>query len=91
MLEIVYKKRETSLGDTDAGDASNEQLLREQRTKDELLNALIERTYAQGRYAMICNSGSSAPRLCGLWTGEWNPGWSGAYTMDANVKERKTK
>ncbi len=22
---------------------------------------------------------------CGLWTGEWNPGWSGAYTMDANV------
>ena len=25
------------------------------------------------------------PRLCGLWTGEWNPGWRGAYTMDANV------
>lgn len=81
----IFDALEFSLGDTDAGDASNEQLLREQRTNDELLDALIERTYAQGRYAMICNSGSSAPRLCGLWTGEWNPGWSGAYTMDANV------
>jgi len=65
-------------------DACNEDLLKKQKGS-ELLDALVERAYNQGRYALICCSGYSAPRLCGLWTGEWNPGWNGAYTMDANV------
>ena len=63
----------------------NEELLRKQKNNSELLNAIVERAYNQGRYVQICCAGNSAPRLCGLWTGEWNPGWSGAYTMDANV------
>ena len=45
----------------------------------------MEQVYNQGRYAIICCSGSSAPRLYGMWTGEWNPGWRGIYTLDANV------
>lgn len=81
----LFETVEFSLGDGDAGDISNEQLIRQQRESGLLLDSFLERIYAQGRYAMVCNSGSSAPRLCGLWTGEWNPGWSGAYTMDANV------
>ncbi len=56
-----------------------------QKSGNELLDAFVERAYNQGRYAQICCAGYSSPRLCGLWTGEWNPGWSGAYTMDANV------
>jgi alpha-L-fucosidase 2 len=48
-------------------------------------HAFMEQIYNQGRYAMICCSGSSAPRLYGMWTGEWNPGWRGIYTLDANV------
>ncbi|KRE39704.1 glycosyl hydrolase family 95 catalytic domain-containing protein [Paenibacillus sp. Soil522] len=48
-------------------------------------HAFMEQAYNQGRYAMICSSGSSAPRLYGMWTGEWNPGWRGIYTLDANV------
>ncbi|MFD1887670.1 glycosyl hydrolase family 95 catalytic domain-containing protein [Paenibacillus wenxiniae] len=48
-------------------------------------SAFLEQVYNQGRYAMICCSGASAPRLCGMWTGEWNPGWRGIYTLDANV------
>ena len=63
----------------------NEILIRKQKTSPELLPAMVERAYDQGRYAQICCSGYSSPRLCGLWTGEWNPGWNGAYTMDANV------
>ncbi|WP_322922174.1 glycosyl hydrolase family 95 catalytic domain-containing protein [Paenibacillus campi] len=47
--------------------------------------AFLEQVYNQGRYAMICCSGASAPRLYGMWTGEWNPGWRGIYTLDANV------
>ena len=34
---------------------------------------------------MFCCAGHTAPRLYGMWTGEWNPAWSAAYTMDANV------
>jgi alpha-L-fucosidase 2 len=63
----------------------NEALIQKQRESKTLLPAMVERAYNQGRYAQICSSGHSTPRLCGLWTGEWNPGWSGAYTMDANV------
>ena len=62
-----------------------EELIERQKSNAGLLDDLIERAYAQGRYAQICCAGHSAPRLCGLWTGEWNPGWNGAYTMDANV------
>lgn len=63
----------------------NEDLLLKQKGSESLLDAMAERAYNQGRYAQICCAGYSAPRLCGLWTGEWNPGWNGAYTMDANV------
>ncbi|WP_138753065.1 glycosyl hydrolase family 95 catalytic domain-containing protein [Paenibacillus sinopodophylli] len=54
-------------------------------TTDKVNRAFLEQAYNQGRYAMICCSGYSAPRLYGLWTGEWNPGWRGIYTLDANV------
>jgi len=47
--------------------------------------AFIRKVYEQARYAFICCSGSSAPRLYGMWTGEWNPGWRSIYTLDANV------
>ena len=39
----------------------------------------------QSRYAQVCCGGTTAPRLYGMWTGEWNPGWRGIYTLDANV------
>jgi alpha-L-fucosidase 2 len=70
--------------DTDK-DSFSEELLTKQQSSAHLLDAFVERVYNQGRYAQICCSGSSTQRLCGLWTGEWNPGWNGAYTMDANV------
>ena len=66
-------------------DSFNEELINKQRNSKSLNDAIVERAYNQGRYAQICCSGFSAPRLCGLWTGEWGPGWNGAYTMDANV------
>jgi len=73
------------LGSDADKDSYNEDLLKQQKCSGALLDAFVERAYNQGRYAQICCSGFSAPRLCGLWTGEWNPGWRGAYTMDANV------
>lgn len=64
----------------------NETLINKQKGKRDRLNhALIERAYNAGRYAQLCCAGISAPRLCGMWTGDWQPGWRGIYTLDANV------
>lgn len=73
-------------GDEQDKQISNEALIAKQKNdKSRLNHALIERAYNAGRYAEICCSGISAPRLCGMWNGEWAPGWRGIYTLDANV------
>jgi len=65
---------------------SNEQiLLAQQHSPTQILPQFIKQVYDQGRYAMICCSGTTAPRLYGMWTGEWNSGWRSIYTLDANV------
>lgn len=64
---------------------SVENLLADQRTSSKMELAMAERAYNMGRYIELCCSGYSAPRLYGMWTGEWNAGWSSQYTMDANV------
>lgn len=66
--------------------ADNQALINVQKeSKTKIHPAFMEQVYNQGRYALICCSGSSAPRLYGMWTGEWNPGWRSIYTLDANV------
>nr|WP_261989163.1 glycoside hydrolase N-terminal domain-containing protein [Streptomyces sp. uw30] len=47
--------------------------------------ALLERLFAAGRYHLLSASGMLPPRLTGLWTGDWNTAWSGAFTTDANL------
>lgn len=73
-------------GDEELKNSDNAALIDAQKKEGNRVNhAFMEQIYNQGRYAMICCAGSSAPRLCGMWTGEWNPGWRGIYTLDANV------
>ena len=73
-----------SLGSSDSKKA-NEQLVLDQYLKKDISSDLAERMYYAGRYAYLCCAGYSTPRLGGMWTGEWNPGWGSKYTMDANV------
>ncbi len=73
------------LGDGENEELPNEHLITLQKKSKNLETAMIERAYNQGRYAQICCAGSTFSRLCGMWTGEWNSGWRGIYTMDANV------
>ncbi len=73
------------LGNSEHENLSNEHLIALQQQSEKLETAMIERAYNQGRYAQICCAGSTFSRLCGMWTGEWNSGWRGIYTMDANV------
>ncbi|GGY86253.1 glycosyl hydrolase family 95 catalytic domain-containing protein [Streptomyces poonensis] len=47
--------------------------------------ALLERLHAAGRYHLLSASGMLPPRLTGLWTGDWDTAWSGAFTTNANL------
>ncbi|MER7193361.1 glycosyl hydrolase family 95 catalytic domain-containing protein [Streptomyces flaveolus] len=47
--------------------------------------ALLERLFAAGRYHLLSSGGLLPPRLTGLWTGDWNTAWSGAFTTNANL------
>lgn len=47
--------------------------------------ALVERLFAAGRYHLLSSSGLLPPRLPGLWTGDWDTAWSGAFTTNANL------
>ncbi|MEU6888511.1 glycoside hydrolase N-terminal domain-containing protein [Streptomyces viridosporus] len=47
--------------------------------------ALLERLFAAGRYHLLSAGGLLPPRLTGLWTGDWDTAWSGAFTTDANL------
>lgn len=82
---LLFNSVSFNLGTDMDKDSYTEALLQKQKCSKNLLDAIVERAYNHGRYTQICCSGFSTPRLCGLWTGEWNPGWNGAYTMDANV------
>ncbi len=73
-----------TLGDADTK-ASNESLIKSQKSSKKINSALAQRAYYAGRYAYLCCSGYSTSRLYGMWTGEWNTGWGSKYTMDANV------
>lgn len=47
---------------------------------------LFEKLYDASRYVMISCSGKSIPNLQGIWTGTFQPAWSGDYTFDTNVQ-----
>ncbi|MET7858117.1 glycoside hydrolase N-terminal domain-containing protein [Streptomyces sp. NPDC005318] len=47
--------------------------------------AFLERLFAAGRYHLLSASGELPPRLTGLWTGDWDSAWSGAFTTNANL------
>lgn len=81
----LFNTVKLELGDDGYKNASNEELITLQQESEALLPSLVERAYNQGRFSQICCAGTSFPRLCGMWTGEWNSGWRGIYTMDANV------
>ncbi len=79
-----YNSISFTLGDDISRD-SNENLVLQQYQSKKLNSDLAERAYYAGRYAYLCSAGYSTPRLYGMWTGEWAPGWGSKYTMDANV------
>ncbi|MFJ9246964.1 glycosyl hydrolase family 95 catalytic domain-containing protein [Streptomyces sp. NPDC101776] len=83
-LDLRAGKADDADNDRDAGVAERalpgSELLKRTRSP-----ALLERLFAAGRYHLLSASGLLPPRLTGLWTGDWNTAWSGAFTNDANL------
>ena len=65
---------------------STEELIQATKETGEIPLVLIEKLYDVGRYMFICSAGELSPNLQGLWTGTFEPAWSGDYTFDTNVQ-----
>ena len=66
---------------------SSEALLDLAQKEQRLPAALLERMYDAGRYVFLCSAGpATPPNLFGIWTGTWQPAWSGDYTTDTNLQ-----
>ena len=66
---------------------SSEALLDLAQQEKRLPAALLERMYDAGRYVFLCSAGpDTPPNLFGIWTGTWQPAWSGDYTLDTNIQ-----
>ncbi|WP_017240797.1 glycosyl hydrolase family 95 catalytic domain-containing protein [Streptomyces sp. SS] len=77
----AYRRVALDLGADEAERAlPGSELLRRPRSP-----ALLERLFAAGRYHLLSSSGMLPPRLPGLWTGDWDTAWSGAFTTNANL------
>jgi len=72
-------------GGSDRGLAS-EELLRRAADTGQMPLALTELMYDACRYLIICSAGDRPPALQGIWTGTWQPAWSGDYTLDSNIQ-----
>jgi len=65
---------------------TNTALIEKQNADPTTLNkAFLERIYNNGRFGLICSSGYQTARLGGIWNGQWDPQWSGDFTLDANT------
>jgi alpha-L-fucosidase 2 len=78
-LELGGRKRDRKL--------SNEKLVNE-ANHGQALNALMERMFDFGRYALLCSSASKGmpANLQGIWNGLYGPPWAADYHNDMNIQ-----
>lgn len=84
----MYDRVSINLGGSiDDHERSNETLIALQKTlpKGVSNKALLEKVFNMGRYTLISASGDFPPNLQALWNGEFQPAWSGDFTLDANL------
>ena len=85
--ELFLRVRLDLGGQYDFRGLSNEELMDKCQQKQGL-NAMMERLFDFGRYALICSSGSEGmpANLQGIWNGEYGPAWASDYHTDINVQ-----
>lgn len=82
----IYDRVSLELSSSTYCESSNESLIANQKATPQTVSpALLEKMFNMGRYSLICSSGEWPPNLMGIFNGEWQPKWSGDFTLDANV------
>lgn len=61
-------------------------LMSDATNRETLPLTLVEKIYDAGRYMYIASAGHKTPNLQGIWSGDFQPAWSGDYTFDTNVQ-----
>ncbi len=61
-------------------------LVAKAKEQGQITSVLLEKMYDAGRYMYICSAGELTPNLQGIWTGTFEPAWSGDFTFDTNVE-----
>lgn len=82
----MFQRVQLTLAHPDDRLRTVEDLMTEAKQTDMIPPALIEKLYDTGRYMFICSAGELPPNLQGLWTGTFEPAWSGDFTFDTNVQ-----
>ena len=81
----IFNRARLDLGGGADRALTSEELLA--KSKVGALNpALLEKEFDAGRYAILSASGEEFPTLQGIWSGTYNPKWSGDYTLNGNVQ-----
>ena len=82
----LFNRVTLDLGGGEERNMSSEALLDLAAREQRLPAALLEKMFDAGRYMFICSAGELPPNLQGIWTGTWQPAWSGDFTTDTNVE-----
>lgn len=82
----MFNRVSLQLASSEERKRSIEDLIAETKQTNKIPLALIEKLYDSGRYMFICSAGELSPNLQGIWTGTFEPAWSGDYTFDTNVQ-----
>ncbi|MBM7541599.1 glycosyl hydrolase family 95 catalytic domain-containing protein [Amphibacillus cookii] len=81
-----FDRVQLDLTDNDERAKNFTTLLEEAKQQPHLSKVFIEKVYDASRFMYICSSGESTPNLQGIWSGTFEPAWSGDYTFDTNVQ-----
>jgi alpha-L-fucosidase 2 len=65
---------------------TTDDLLARARIDGTMSPALVEKIYDGSRYVILCAAGDRPPNLQGIWSGTWEPAWSGDYTTNTNTQ-----
>ncbi|MFC4388787.1 glycoside hydrolase N-terminal domain-containing protein [Gracilibacillus marinus] len=82
----LFNRVTLSLTNNDSRKQSITNIVKEAKLKQMMTPTLIEKMYDAGRYMYICSAGELTPNLQGIWTGTFEPAWSGDFTFDTNVQ-----
>jgi alpha-L-fucosidase 2 len=83
--EVLNRVR-LDLGGAQADHALSSEALQARSAVGRLPAALVEKEFDAARYATYSSSGELPPPLQGIWTGTWNPPWSGDFTQNGNLQ-----